>query len=251
MAAEQNKSKKKVKIKEYEIQLLSPSAILPKKATRGAIGYDLCVPHDIRIPAHSRIAIPLDIAINLPFGIEAKIEPRSGCSLRGIEGYGTKVERTKIFGIFTKKRYKSGRMYYDADVIPGKIDPNYTDNIHVLMVNRDESFLLRAGSRIAQLTFYQTIAPFYRIVDKLSCKTRGGGLGSTGTDRIMKNKKQEPDVFELTEEELVLLREMAGETNTEESEPLEESVNDSELESTDNAENNDEDQQEEDFVALI
>lgn len=177
--------KPKFKKREFEIKLLSENAILPKKAVRGSIGYDLCVPTDFHVPAHSRVAIPLDIAINLPVGVEGKIEPRSGCSLRGIEGYGSRTIITgKILGIFPKKKTQSGKMYFDADVCVGKVDPNYTDNIHVILINHDETFLIRKGSRIAQLTFYQTIAPFYKVVDELTCKSRGGGLGHTGIDRL-------------------------------------------------------------------
>lgn len=177
--------KTKIRKKEYEIKLLSENAVLPKKAVRGAIGYDLCLPNDFRVPAHSRVAIPLDLAINLPFGVEAKIEPRSGCSLRGLEGYGTrKVVKRKLLGLFPITETKSGRMYFDADVCISKIDPNHPDTIHVIVVNRDESFLIRKGSRIAQLTFYQTIAPFFKEVEELTCGNRGGYLGHTGVDRL-------------------------------------------------------------------
>lgn len=177
--------KAKIRKREFEIKLLSDNAVLPKKAVRGAIGYDLCLPNDFRVPAHSRVAIPLDLAINLPVGIEAKIEPRSGCSLRGIEGYGTrKVIKRKILGIIPVTDTKSGKMYFDADVCVSKIDPNHTDTIHVIIINRDESFLIRKGSRIAQLTFYQTIAPFFKQVEELTCDNRGGSLGHTGTDRL-------------------------------------------------------------------
>ncbi len=183
---ENNKNQRpKVKIKEFEVVLLSPGAILPKKSVRGAIGYDLCVPKDIKVPAHSRIAIPIDIAINLPYGVEAKIEPRSGHSCNGMEGYGSKTEIVKrILGIFPVKRIRSVRMRFDADVLNGKIDPNYTGNIHIIIKNNDVAFTIRAGARIAQLTFYQTTSPFFKVVDKLTCKSRGGGLGHTGTDSL-------------------------------------------------------------------
>lgn len=175
----------KIRKKEFEVKLMSENAVLPKKAVRGAIGYDLCLPNDFRVPAHSRVAIPLDLAINLPFGVEAKIEPRSGCSLRGLEGYGTrKIIKRKILGLFPITETKSGRMFFDADVCTSKIDPNHPDTIHVIVINRDESFLIRKGSRIAQLTFYQTIAPFFKQVEELTCGNRGGSLGHTGTDRL-------------------------------------------------------------------
>lgn len=173
----------KFRKKEFEIKLISENAIIPEKAVGSAIGYDLCVPNDFNVPAHSRVAIPLNIAINLPRGVEGKIEPRSGFSLRGIEGYGERIVIIgKILGIFPKKKVQSGKLCFDADVCVSKIDPNYTGNIHVIVNNRDESFLIRRGTRIAQLTFYQTIAPFFKEVDELTCKSRGGWLGHTGTD---------------------------------------------------------------------
>lgn len=174
--------RKHIKLKEFEVVLLSAGARIPQKSARGAIGYDVFVPKDVKVPAHSRTAIPLDIAINLPFGNEAKIEPRSGHSLHGMEGFGTKTEIVRrILGIFAVKKTRSGRLRFDADVLVGKVDPNYVDNIHVIIKNNDTEFTIRAGSRIAQMTFYQTTSPFFKVVDKLTCKSRGGGLGSTGT----------------------------------------------------------------------
>lgn len=174
-----------IKAKEFEVVLLSEGAVLPKKSVRGAIGYDLSVPKDVKIPAHSRIAVPLDIAINLPYGVEAKIEARSGHSRYGMEGFGTKkVVKRRYLGIIPIKETRSGRMRFNADVLLGKVDPNYVDNIHVIIKNDDVEFTIRAGTRIAQMTFYQTTSPFFKIVEKLSCKSRGGGFESTGTGRL-------------------------------------------------------------------
>ena len=175
---------KKVVRKEFEIKPLSDDFVMPVKAKRGSIGYDLTVPHDIVIPAHSRTKVPLDFAINLPAGTEAKIAPRSGCSLNGIVGYGVRKVRKKFLGIIPYVGKVSGRMCFDADVMVGKIDPNYTDNVHVLIKNHGEKFLLRAGTRIAQMTFYYTTSPFFKVVNELSAKSRGGGFGSSGTGKI-------------------------------------------------------------------
>lgn len=179
-----NSKSKKIVRKEFEIQLLSDDCVKPVKAKKGSIGYDLTIPHDFVVPAHCRVKIPLDFAINLPAGVEAKIEPRSGCSLNGMTGYGVKKKKLKLFGIIpvTKKIY--GRQTFNADVLIGKIDPNYTDNVHVLLKNDDESFTIKGGTRIAQMTFYSTIAPFFKVVDKLTAKSRGGGFSSSGLDKI-------------------------------------------------------------------
>lgn len=168
----------------FEIKPLADSFEKPVRAKRGSIGYDLTVPEDIYIPAHSRIGVPMKFAINLPYGIEAKIESRSGFSLRGIEGEGHKEIVTKFFGFIPVWHKVYGKHYFDADVLPGKVDPNYTDEVHVLIKNNDVGFLLKAGTRIAQMTFYQVRAPFFKIVEELSCKSRGGGLGSSGSGRI-------------------------------------------------------------------
>lgn len=177
---------KTIKRREFEIQPLSDTFEKPTRAKSGSIGYDLTVPEDFHVPAHSRCRIPMRFAINLPFGVEAKIEARSGCTLRGIIGYGEYKVPRKLFGFIPVKKTMSGRHYFDADVQTGKVDPNYTDEVHVLLKNNDEAFMIKAGTRIAQMTFYNVGSPYLRPVEKLTCKSRGGGFGSSGTDRIAK-----------------------------------------------------------------
>lgn len=177
-------STKKIIRKEFEIMPLSEDYVKPVKAKKGSIGYDLSIPRDFVVPAHSRVKIPLDFAINLPVGVEGKIEPRSGCSLHGMTGYGVKSHKVKLLGFIPKTKKTYGRQTFNADVLVGKIDPGYTDNVHVLLKNDDESFTIKGGTRIAQMTFYTTIAPFFKIVEKLTAKSRGGGFCSSGLDRI-------------------------------------------------------------------
>lgn len=185
---------KTIKRKEYEMQSLSDTFVMPVRAKRGSIGYDLTVPEDFHVPAHARCRIPLRFAINLPFGVEAKIEPRSGLSLKGMEGYGTKCKRTKLFGYLPWLKVTTGKHYYDADVMVGKIDPNYTDEVNILLKNNDCAFTIKAGTRIAQMTFYNVGSPFFRLVDKLTCKSRGGGFNSSGTHRLTKPVKEKEEV---------------------------------------------------------
>lgn len=180
---------KKIIRKEFEIKPLSDDFVMPIKAKRGSIGYDLTCPRDIVIPAHSRVKVPLDFAINLPLGVEGKIEPRSGCSLNGMTGYGLRRKKMLALGFIPFKKNVLCTGYFDADVLPGKIDPNYTDNIHVIIKNNDDEFTLTAGTRFAQITFYYTTSPFFRIVDELSSKSRGGGLGSSGVGKIEPARK--------------------------------------------------------------
>lgn len=179
---------------EIEVKLLSENAYTPVKAKKGSIGYDLTIPEDVVIPAHSRIVVPLQLAINLPYGVEGKIEPRSGFSSKGMEGHGTRILKTRRFGIFPAKKFIFEQRRYNADVIPGKIDPLYTDSIGVIILNNDEQFTLRRGTRIAQISFYYAMNPRFIYVEELSCNSRGGGFGSSGSDAITKDKKSVAEV---------------------------------------------------------
>lgn len=169
-----------------EVAHFGPHYFLPHKGKERSIGYDLTVPEDIKIPAHSRFKIPLNIAINLPEGIEGKIEPRSGFELYGMEGYGTREVPNFLFG-FIPFFWKTitGIQRWDCDVLIEKIDPGYTDNINVIVKNNDKEFIVKRGTRIAQISFYRVLSPEFEIVDKLSCVSRNGGLGSSGTGVIL------------------------------------------------------------------
>lgn len=162
---------------------LTSKAVLPVKKTDGAIGYDLTLSHDVLI-SKVRNAIPLGFAMELPEGIEAKIEPRSGFSANGILGTdpGSGAQR-----------------YYNADVLVGKIDPDYRGDVHVIIrKNNCDCFIIPAGTRIAQMTFYRT-APVegFDVVDELSDTDRDtGGFGHTGAT----DNAETTDVAEATEE---------------------------------------------------
>lgn len=155
--------------------------IMPYKAKAGSIGYDLAVSEDIHVPAYSRFIIPLNFAIGLPQNVEAKIEPRSGFSLRGIEGYGIRRERKKWLGIFPYWHEVGGKQHFDADILIGKIDPNYKDSVCLIINNHDVAFVIRKGTRLAQMTFYRVVSPKLIEVECLDGEDRGGGIGSTGT----------------------------------------------------------------------
>lgn len=173
--------KQRVVKKVFEVCPTSYPYHIPVKAKQGSIGYDLVCPVDFHVAARSRVIIPLHFSINLPNGVEAKIEPRSGMSAYGMEGYGTRKKWSWKWGFIPRRKIISGKLRFDADVLPGKIDPNYTDCLNVILKNNDQEFTIKAGTRIAQITFYHTIAPFFNVVEKLSCKSRGGGLGSSGS----------------------------------------------------------------------
>lgn len=150
--------------KKVKFKPLSEFAFLPKKATKGAAAYDVYTPLGVIINKGRHI-IPLDFAIELPYGYEAKIEPRSGFSSKGMEGLYSSTERRR----------------FDCDVLQGKIDSDYRGNVGVIVHNRDCEFLLERGTRIAQLTIYKVEDIEFEITDELNESERNnGGFGSTG-----------------------------------------------------------------------
>lgn len=143
------------------IKKLIPEAVVPWKATPGSAAYDVCLPRDY-VVRPGRQVLPLEFAIELPLGFEAKIEPRSGFSCKGMDDqYG----------------YRK-----DADVIVGKIDSDYRDGIGVIIKSfEDYPFVLKKGTRIAQMTIYKVEDIEFEESEELSETDRAGGFGSTGT----------------------------------------------------------------------
>lgn len=187
-----------VKIK---IKKLAESARIPTRATDGAVAYDVVVPKDtIIIPG--RQVISLDFAIELPDkNYEAKIEPRSGFSSKGIEGYLVRHLAKESYSCIqpeytvdeiremlrqdkdkeTVVSLKSSR--FNADVLVGKIDSDYRGNVGVIVISREpEEFLVKAGTRIAQMTIYRVPSTCFEEVRELSETSRNsGGFGHTGS----------------------------------------------------------------------
>ena len=179
----------KVKIKK-----LHPNAVIPTKATPQSIGYDLYVKQDICIE-HTRQVIPLGFAIELPDGIEAKIEPRSGFSLKGIEGFALKQGSNCEFGngTLTLKDNAEEELWqridkaerFNADVLVCKVDSDYRGEVGVIIRNNepDRHFLIAKGTRIAQMTFYPVVQfpGGFEVAEDLSETERAdGGFGHTG-----------------------------------------------------------------------
>lgn len=159
------------------IKRLHPDAVMPTKATEMAVGYDLYVRHDICIE-HPRQVVPLGFALEMPKNLEAKIEPRSGFSAKGIEGFALMNGREEEE--LWQRIDKTER--FNADVLVGKIDPDYRGEVGVIIRNNDcIPFLIAKGTRIAQMTFYPVLDADFEESDELSDTDRGdGGYGSTG-----------------------------------------------------------------------
>ena len=143
---------------------------MPKQSVEYSAGYDLYLPFDTVIK-RGRQAIPIGIKIGVPKGIDGHIRPRSGFSAKGMEGY--------TIPMF--KWLKPKKMRFDADVIQGTIDYGYHDTIGVIIKNYGKPFILKQGTRVAQIVFNRHEQPELVEVESFCGFNRDGGFGHTGT----------------------------------------------------------------------
>lgn len=135
-----------------ELKILSNNATMPKRANEFDSGLDLYVSETINIPAHTTRLVKTDIAINLSYGYEAQVRPRSGKSLK------------------TKLR-----------VALGTIDQTYNKEIGIITDNiGDEDVIVEKGERLAQLVVAPVVYPTPKQVDCFENESDRGAYGSTG-----------------------------------------------------------------------
>lgn len=152
------------------IRVVFCGGLMPKQSVEYSAGYDLYVPFDTVIK-RGRQVVKIGVKIGLPPGIDGHIRPRSGFSIKGMEGYT--IPRFKWF----KPKLKR----FDADVVEGTVDCGYRDEIGVIINNHDKPFVIEGGTRIAQIVFNKHELPVLMETDELKGFDRGGGLGHTGT----------------------------------------------------------------------
>lgn len=145
-----------------KIKLLTEGARLPERKTDGAAGYDLYAPYDYAIK-FGRNVMPLHFAMEMPLGMFATIKARSGFAAKGMEDW------------------KGNRR--NAEVLDGVIDSDYRGNVGVLIKSMEvNTFMIRKGTRIAQMIFQRYLAPELKEVEELDETDRAdNGFGSTGT----------------------------------------------------------------------
>lgn len=147
-----------------KVQIVNKSSNpLPTYSTKYSAGMDLRAnlkdekgnDEVISIAPGERVLIPTGLYIQLPYGYEAQIRPRSGLALK----YGITVLNT-----------------------PGTIDADYRGEIGVCLINHgNDTFDVHNGDRIAQIVFAKVDQVQLIEVDKLDDTERGiGGFGHTG-----------------------------------------------------------------------
>ncbi len=129
---------------------------LPRYMTEHAAGMDIfaAVAEAAIIAPGERMLIPTGIAVELPFGFEAEIRPRSGLAMN----HGVTLLNS-----------------------PGTIDADYRGEIGVIMINHGkEPFVVRRGDRIAQMVVRPVCRATWQPKEQLEPTARGeGGFGHT------------------------------------------------------------------------
>ena len=138
---------------------LQPEAKVPDRAYAGDAGYDLAAAESVVLAPGERAVVRTGIAIALPDGYAGFVLPRSGLAVR----HGISLVNT-----------------------PGLIDPGYRGELMVPLINhdREETFAVEAGMRIAQLVLVRAAEANFVGVELLEegADARGeGGFGSSGT----------------------------------------------------------------------
>jgi dUTP pyrophosphatase len=139
-----------------EIQLLDPDIEIPSYAKPGDAGLDLRSRVDLKLEPGMRALVPTGLAIAIPEGYVGLVHPRSGLAIKN----GISMVNT-----------------------PGTIDSGYRGEIAVILINhdREETFEIKRGDRIAQLVIQQVENAELVAVQELPTSQRGaGGFGSSG-----------------------------------------------------------------------
>jgi dUTP pyrophosphatase len=132
---------------------------MPERAHLGDAGYDLRSVERVDLAPGSRALVRTGISVAIPDGYAGLVLPRSGLAVR----HGISLVNT-----------------------PGLIDSGYRGEIQIPLINhdREESFLIEEGTRIAQLVLVRAAAAFFGEVEFLESAADGrgeGGFGSSGS----------------------------------------------------------------------
>ena len=129
------------------------------RAHPGDAGYDLRSVERVDLAPGARALVRTGISVAIPEGYAGLVLPRSGLAIR----HGISLVNT-----------------------PGLIDSGYRGEIRVPLINhdREETFLIEEGTRIAQLVLLRAAAAFFAEVQFLEPATDGrgeSGFGSSGS----------------------------------------------------------------------
>ena len=121
------------------------NVVTPTRATEGSVGLDFYSPADYIIPPHSQLLIPTQIKLQIPLGYYGRLASKSGLAILH-------------------------QLHVGAEVI----DPDYTGEIMVLMINAaSRVYSIKKGDPIAQLILEKVSIPILREIKELPPTIRG------------------------------------------------------------------------------
>ena len=134
---------------------LNGAATLPTRAYEGDAGLDLAANERIELGPGERAAVGTGLTVAIPAGHAGFVQPRSGLAAR----HGITVLNS-----------------------PGLVDAGYRGELRVVILNtdREQTFVVEPGMRIAQLVIVPVATPEPVEVDELPASERGErGFGSS------------------------------------------------------------------------
>ncbi|MBQ7008654.1 MAG: dUTP diphosphatase [Ruminococcus sp.] len=140
------------------IKKLNENAEIPKRATNGSAGYDLCA------CIEEDVVIKKGQIVKIPTGISAEINTNEAALM-----------------IYARSGLASKNGVTLVNCV-GVVDSDYRGEIVVPLINLgNDDYIIEKGARIAQLVVTPVILPEIEEVSELGDTDRGsGGFGSTG-----------------------------------------------------------------------
>lgn len=138
------------------IRRLRDDAVIPRQAYPGDAGFDLSAAERHELGPGERAMVGTGLAVEIPEGYAGFVQPRSGLAAN----HGITVLNT-----------------------PGLIDSGYRGEVKVILLNtdREETFVVEPGMRIAQLVIQAVEHVELVEADELATSERGArGHGSSG-----------------------------------------------------------------------
>ena len=130
---------------ELPFVIMSANIVTPTRATERSVGLDFYSPEDYIIPPHSQLLIPTQIKLQIPLGYYGRLASKSSLAV-----------------------------LHQLHVGAGVIDPDYTGEIMVLMINAaPRVYSIKKGDPIAQLILEKVSIPVLREIEELPPTIRG------------------------------------------------------------------------------
>ncbi len=142
-------------MKALSVRRLREDAVLPARAYPGDAGLDLAACERYELGPGERAVVSTGLAVAIPEGFAGFVQPRSGLAAE----HGISVVNA-----------------------PGLVDSGYRGEVRVVLLNtdREASFVVEPGMRIAQLVVLPVAALELDEVDELPESERGDrGFGSS------------------------------------------------------------------------